>query len=249
MATEGNEKTAFEMQAPSYPGQTAPTYPEYGGPEGQPAPAYPGYGGPEGQPVPAYPGYGGPEEQPAPAYPGFGGPEGQPAPAYPGYPNGQPAPAYPGYGAPQGQPGNPGYGAPQGQPASANPVYGQLGETSTRTFCNNCHNEVNTRVRDEISVKGWIWGVVCCCFLGCYLFACFIFCFPGFKKYTHTCPNCNAIIGVVEPELSGSHKCIIIGSVVFYIVFIILMIALYVGGAFWAANNTDDFNYHYNYGK
>ena len=100
MATEGNEKTPFEMQAPAYPGQTAPAYPEYGGPEGQPAPAYPGYGAPQGQP------------------------------------------GNPGYGAPQGQPGNPGYGAPQGQPASANPMYGQLGETSTRTFCNNCHNEV-----------------------------------------------------------------------------------------------------------
>ena len=61
--------------------------------------------------------------------------------------------------------------------------------------------------------------------------------------------NFSAIIGVVEPELSGSHKCIIIGSVVFYIVFIILMIALYVGGVFWVANNPDDFNYNYNYGK
>ena len=113
--------------------------------------------------VPVDPVYKGFNELLSPAKPGYPGP-----PSSPGYPG--PPPAYSG--------------------AAPGPLTNvPLGQNSTRTFCGNCQSEVLTNVNSSISSRGWVWAILCC-LCGTIWISLLALCFPGFRKFSHTCPNC-----------------------------------------------------------
>jgi len=112
-----------------------------------------------------------------------------------------PVPAYPGpqvstKPAAQNVPTDPGFKAA---------IFGQ---DSVSVTCKNCFNLISTSVDSSISQSGLVWAIVCCCF-GSWIASCLVNCLPGFRKYTHSCPRCNAIVGEVEPKHSGCHMVII----------------------------------------
>ena len=76
-----------------------------------------------------------------------------------------------------------------------------------------------TNVKSEISSSGWVFAILCCLF-GSWLVSCLVNCLPGFRRYTHLCPLCKSIIGVVEPKHSGAEIAIIIVAVLLVIGFI-----------------------------
>merc|ERR1712058_52314 len=99
-----------------------------------------------------------------------------------------------------------------------------FGQDSVNISCKNCYNLISTRVDSSISQSGWIWAIVCCCF-GSWIASCLVNCLPGFRKYTHSCPRCNVIVGEVEPNHSGCQK-VIIGVTVLLV--LALIIAFFV---------------------
>jgi len=163
-------------------------------------------------------------------------------PAYPGYAQNMPLPD-PGY-ALNVPPPHPGYAQNVPQP---HPGYAQnmpntesssknasavdlahvqvLGSESVRTVCKNCYKEISTRVDSSISGTGWAWAIICC-LCGSWIASCLVNCLPGFRKYTHSCPSCNILIGEVEPEHSGRHMAIIAISVLLVIALIVAVFLL-----------------------
>jgi len=125
-------------------------------------------------------------------------------------------PAYPGYA--QNMP-------PVSSANMVNVTFLELGTESIQTVCKNCFKEISTRVDSTISGKGWAWAIICC-FCGSWCASCLVNCLPGFRKYTHSCPSCNVIIGEVEPDHSGCHMAIIIISVLLVIALIAAVIVL-----------------------
>merc|ERR1711963_221539 len=65
--------------------------------------------------------------------------------------------------------------------------------------CPSCQQEVKTEVSSEVSHCGWAFAIICCLVGSCLL----VKCFPGFMRYTHSCPICRATIAQTEPELSA----------------------------------------------
>ncbi len=74
-----------------------------------------------------------------------------------------------------------------------------VGKTPVQTTCNNCRNQVVTRV--EKKKKGKVYCISCLVFftvvgaLGCCLIPC---CVDSLKVFHHTCPNCKSYIGRYE---------------------------------------------------
>ncbi|XP_029341397.1 lipopolysaccharide-induced tumor necrosis factor-alpha factor homolog [Acyrthosiphon pisum] len=56
-----------------------------------------------------------------------------------------------------------------------------------------------TRVKEEISSTAYI-----CCMLmiviGCFFCSCLPLCMDNFKNKRHSCPSCNAFIGLYKPS-------------------------------------------------
>merc|ERR1711877_105596 len=68
--------------------------------------------------------------------------------------------------------------------------------------CPICQQEVMTKVSSEVSSCGLTWAILCCCFGSCIL-SCLVCLLPDFRRYTHSCPLCRAIIAKTEPRLSA----------------------------------------------
>jgi len=88
-----------------------------------------------------------------------------------------------------------------------------VGENRAYIRCNNCYQEVVTRVESRLSSDGWMWATMCCLFgswIGS-LIACFL---PGFRNFTHSCPNCNAVVAVIKPTHRLVHWLILIVATV-----------------------------------
>merc|ERR1712126_69525 len=121
---------------------------------------------------------------------------------------------------------NPAYPGPP--PAYSGTAPGKLanvefGQTSTRAVCGNCQSEVLTNVNSSISSQGWAWAVVCC-LCGIIWVSLLALCFPGFRKFTHTCPNCKALMAEVVPKHETKHKIILVLSVLLVIAFITFLV-------------------------
>merc|ERR1712227_440961 len=90
----------------------------------------------------------------------------------------------------------------------------------------------STRDDSSISSRGWTWAIICC-FCGSWIASCLVNCLPGFRKYTHSCPNCNALIREVEPNHKTYHKIILAVAVLLviaplaFLFFVNLRIKLY----------------------
>merc|ERR1712029_46427 len=54
--------------------------------------------------------------------------------------------------------------------------------------CRSCFRQVTTEVTSEVSPRGWMWAILCCLF-GSWILSYLVNCFPGFRRYTHTCPQ------------------------------------------------------------
>merc|ERR1712198_665143 len=85
-------------------------------------------------------------------------------------------------------------------------VYGTV---SVKTFCKNCQNQISTKVDESVSGSGWTWAILCC-LCGSWIASCFVFGFPGFRRFTHTCPKCNVVLGQIKPDHSTGQKCLLI---------------------------------------
>ena len=146
------------------------------------------------------------ENIPPPAYPGPPGNNGSL-----GYVGTSGLPAPPAYTSTYDEP----VGSPPGYPSDPPPLYSPapaiapLGQKSTRLVCRHCSKEVNirskwqskyilirssyvqvtTNVESKISRSGLTWAIICC-LGGSWIASCLAFCLPGFRRYTHTCPNC-----------------------------------------------------------
>ena len=66
-----------------------------------------------------------------------------------------------------------------------------------------------TDVTSEISSSGWCFAITCCLF-GSWLASLLVRCLPGFRRFTHLCPLCRALIGEAQPSHSGIHIALII---------------------------------------
>ena len=91
---------------------------------------------------------------------------------------------------------------------------GPFDEKPKLVTCPACSHQVTTLVDSEVSTSGKAWVIVCCllgcCLGGPWLLNYLVMCFPGFRKYTHTCPHCRAIIAQVEPKHTTSQLVTII---------------------------------------
>ena len=65
--------------------------------------------------------------------------------------------------------------------------------------CPTCLQKVKAIISSEISSSGWAFLFISC-FLGPCILSCLVPCFPGFRRYTHTCPKCRTIIAQTEPK-------------------------------------------------
>jgi len=93
---------------------------------------------------------------------------------------------------------------------------GQFDEQPKLVTCPACFHQVTTVVDSGVSTSGLMWVIVCCllgsgcCLLGSWISNYLVICFPGFRKYTHTCPKCRAIIAQTEPKHTTSQLVTII---------------------------------------
>ena len=67
--------------------------------------------------------------------------------------------------------------------------------------CPTCLQKVKAIISSEISSSGWAFLFISC-FLGPCILSCLVPCFPGFRRYTHTCPECQTVINQTEPKHS-----------------------------------------------
>merc|ERR1712198_181289 len=89
-------------------------------------------------------------------------------------------------------------------------VYGTV---SVKTFCKNCQNQISTKVDESVSGSGWTWAILCC-LCGSWIASCYVFCFPGFRRFTHTCPKCNFVLGQIEPGHSFGQMLLLVMAVI-----------------------------------
>lgn len=135
-------------------------------------------------------------------------------PAYPSPSEGQYPPPSQGYPAPQGgyapPPGQqPGYAPPPGPPAGYPPPQGvtvvaqpvavvacqSMRECPVRVSCPSCRADVMTATTFETGTMTWLLvGILC--IIGCWPCCLIPFCVEGCKDVIHTCPNCQAQVGV-----------------------------------------------------
>ncbi|XP_060874979.1 lipopolysaccharide-induced tumor necrosis factor-alpha factor homolog [Metopolophium dirhodum] len=73
-----------------------------------------------------------------------------------------------------------------------------LGPKSVQLICPTCKLLVMTRIEEESSSNAYF----CCMLLfiiGCFVCSCLPLCMDNFKNSKHSCPNCNAFIGIYKP--------------------------------------------------
>merc|ERR1712073_89025 len=85
----------------------------------------------------------------------------------------------------------------------------EFGTEPVQLSCYNCHRQIVTDVTSGISSSGWCFAITCCLF-GSWLASLLVKCLPGFRRFTHLCPLCRALIGEAEPKHSGKHIALII---------------------------------------
>ncbi|XP_022169987.1 lipopolysaccharide-induced tumor necrosis factor-alpha factor homolog [Myzus persicae] len=73
-----------------------------------------------------------------------------------------------------------------------------LGKRPVMLTCPRCKQQVMTIVNTQTSSTAYI-----CCLLmiiiGCYICSCVPLCMNSFKNRQHSCPLCNAFIGLYKP--------------------------------------------------
>ena len=70
-----------------------------------------------------------------------------------------------------------------------------FGTMPVTTNCHNCGQNITTSVIKKTGAMQWIACCVIASF-GCDLGCCFIpFCIDSLKDVTHSCPNCNIVLG------------------------------------------------------
>ena len=105
---------------------------------------------------------------------------------------------------------------------------GQFDEQPKLVTCPACFHQVTTVVDSAVSTSGLVWVIICCllgsvcCLLGSWISNYLVICFPGFRKYTHTCPKCGAIIAQTEPKHTTPH----LFTIAFFSILIIILILL-----------------------
>merc|ERR1712088_634089 len=85
----------------------------------------------------------------------------------------------------------------------------EFGPEPVQLSCWSCHRQIVTDVSSEMTSSGMCFAF-CCCIFGSWLASLLACCLPGFKKFTHRCPLCRALIGEGEPSHSGKHIALII---------------------------------------
>merc|ERR1712038_59631 len=85
----------------------------------------------------------------------------------------------------------------------------EFGTEPVQLSCYNCHRQIVTDVTSGISSSGWCFALTCCLF-GSWLASLLVKCLPGFRRFTHLCPLCRALISEAEPKHSGKHIALII---------------------------------------
>ena len=81
----------------------------------------------------------------------------------------------------------------------ANVPFYQLRRTPVNMTCPNCSAEITTRTEGKSGVLAFIAaGCLCIFCLACFWIP---FCLEDFDEITHFCPNCNANLGKVKPDL------------------------------------------------
>merc|ERR1711963_609613 len=88
--------------------------------------------------------------------------------------------------------------SPSPPPQASSPEV-EFSDKAQFVSCPSCQQEVKTEVSSEVSSCGWAFAIICCLVGSCLL----VKCFPGFMRYTHSCPICRATIAQTEPELSA----------------------------------------------
>ena len=89
-----------------------------------------------------------------------------------------------------------------------------LGSASAYLNCPNCQAEICTRVDGSVKILGWVFCLLCGLFPGLLAL-----CMNGFKKFTHSCPRCNMIIGTGEPPFtSGEVSYVIVNGPCFILI-------------------------------
>merc|ERR1712045_903790 len=83
-------------------------------------------------------------------------------------------------------------------PIKSDKPQAKFSDKSQFAFCSCCQEKVKTNISSEISCSGWTYAIICC-LLGSCILSCLVPCFPGFRRYTHSCPECRAIIAQAEP--------------------------------------------------
>merc|ERR1712045_250933 len=86
-------------------------------------------------------------------------------------------------------------------PITSDEPQAKFSDKSQFAFCSCCQQKVQTNISSEISCSGWTFAIICC-LLGSCILSCLVPCFPGFRKYTHSCPECRAILAQAEPKHS-----------------------------------------------
>merc|ERR1739848_954049 len=113
-----------------------------------------------------------------------------------------------------------------------------LGSASAYLNCPNCQAEICTRVDGSVKTLGWVFCLLCGLFPGLLAL-----CMNGFKKFTHSCPRCNMIIGTGEPPFTTGEKWCLAVSILLPILaaiaYVIIVVVVGVGTASY---------YNYNYG-
>merc|ERR1712105_438188 len=86
----------------------------------------------------------------------------------------------------------------QGQQQYANHA---LGISSVNIKCQNCNMDVVSVVDSSIKGMGWAFCLFCGLFPGLL-----VLCMNGFRKFKHSCPRCNMVIGTHEPPFTSGEK-------------------------------------------
>merc|ERR550519_837362 len=85
----------------------------------------------------------------------------------------------------------------------------EFGSEPVQLSCWSCHREIVTDVTSQIKSWGWCFAITCC-LVGSWIVSCLVGCLPGFRRFTHRCPLCRALLGEGEPKHSGKHIALII---------------------------------------
>lgn len=122
----------------------------------------------------------------------------------------EPPPYEPGF-APHAAPGL--AGVVPNQPGPASWQVQALSKEPCRRNCLSCHSMVTSRVSDSMKSSGWAWCILCC-LCGSWIAGLLACCMEGFKEYRHTCPKCNAMLGIYEGETTKCQIAILVVATV-----------------------------------